>query len=147
MSPVENINHKLMNYLEGYAICRRPFSGPRGCHLGSLVPPFWKPFSHLGATLEAHRRNKDTRGSGTRFCLFWGQLWVPISTSVWTLILGISICFRAFSSSLFAPIFRATFGRLGLLKPGFRIEGIATTIFSQKPFSMDCFFFDGGGLF
>ena len=40
--------------VEGYALCRRPFSAPRGCHLGGLVHIFRHPggtlFCSLGTT-------------------------------------------------------------------------------------------------
>ena len=50
--------------------------------------------------------------------------------------LGIPLLFGLVSRSLFAPIFRAKFGRLGLLKPGFRKECIAKNKFSQDAFFM-----------
>ena len=45
----------------------------------------------------------------------------------WALRLEIPFCFGLVSRSLFAPIVETMFGHLGVLKPYFRMEGIAHT--------------------
>ena len=47
---------------------------------------------------------------------------------------SVTILFGLASRSLFESISESKFGRLGLLGPGFRMEIIAKTIFSQKTF-------------
>ena len=80
LKPFRTIEH----YLKGYALCRRPFLIPRGCHLGVVVLSFWhhgepfwhlehpgEPFWHLGTTLDGHESNRmGTRWSGTGFLCF-----------------------------------------------------------------------------
>ena len=53
----------------------------------------------------------------------------------WALGLEISIFFRACFQVTFVPLFESKFGRLGLLKPGVRIEGIAKHfVFTENVF-------------
>ena len=56
---------KFIAYLKGYALCRRPLSDPRRCHLGGLVLPFWHPggYSHIAA--------RPTSLCGTLLGLVW----------------------------------------------------------------------------
>ena len=141
-------------YLKGYALCRRLLLAPRGCYLGCLVPPFWQPggpFWHLGSTLEDHRSSRmDTRGAGTGFSLISGWF-VDV---FWKLFghcgLKFQFCLGLVSRSLFVPTFESKFGRMGLQKAGFRIEGIAETNFPQesifKDFAVDfCRFLEALG--
>ena len=71
--------------------------------------------------------------------------------ALWARRLDISFYF--FSRSLFSPIWESIFGRLGFVEPGFRLECIAKTNFSQKSFVMDieveftCFFDALGAVF
>ena len=39
-----------INYLKGYALCRRPLLAPRGCHLRGLVRLFWHAGDHFGTS-------------------------------------------------------------------------------------------------
>ena len=69
-------------HLKGYALCRRPLLGHRGCHLAGLAPPFWHPGDHFGTpgdhfgTLGAPwgamgAAGKTPWGPESDFCRFW----------------------------------------------------------------------------
>ena len=55
----------------------------------------------------------------------------------WALRFEISISFRACIQVTFVPISESKLGRLGRLKPGFRMERIAKNNFSQNMFFAD----------
>ena len=72
----------------------------------------------------------DTRGSGTGFSSILDDFGTYFE-SFWALRLEISISFRACFQVTFVSIFESKFGRLGLLKPGFRMK-YCKNQFSQK---------------
>ena len=79
----------------------------------------------------------DSRVSGTGFSPISGRFWDLILNVFWVPRLDIYFCFGFVSRFLFVTIFDSKFRRLGLLKPGVRMESIARNNFSKKAFFMD----------
>ena len=129
--------------LKGYALCRRPLLGHCGCQKLSFERPgasnlaplplgtIWAPCGHPGGPFEQQEGHVEVRNqifsdlgmiSRLHIVSFFGFRWVKF----------FFVCFGLVSRLPFASIFDSKSRRLGLPKPGFRIESIAETIFSQK---------------
>ena len=124
------------NYLKGYALCRWALLAPRAIweawrlHLGTLG----NDFGTLGSTL-GHRGSSRMvsrwSGIGLSSILVW--FWNFLLKDILVLMIEISVS-GSFPGRFLHRFSIWFFRRLGFLKLGFRIEGIANTNLSQKSF-------------
>ena len=84
----------------------------------------------------------DTRGSGTGFSLILDQFRYLMLRTFWALRLVFSIYVGLVYRVLVVPIVASKLGRLGLLDPGSRMEGIAKHFVHRKRFVWISVFFD-----
>ena len=87
------------------------------------------PREHLGGQWEQQDGHEGVRN---KISIDLTRFLDPSFKVFWALRLDISISFLSCLHVTFLPIFESNFGCLGLLKPGFRAEGIAKTAFHRN---------------